>query len=372
MLVVDLARRNLFQDKLRFAISAGGVALAITLILVLNGMFVGMNRQISAYLDNTPVELVVSQAKIKTFLGANSRIPLSVVSEVAKVAGVEKAIPVFSSYAVLDLGGRREFSLLTGFDKKKGGGPWRVTEGTADIQDDEVVMDKLVAERHDLKLGDNVRILGRELTITGLSTGTSSWMTGTFFVTLDTASRMLASPGTTAFILVKAKNPDEIGELKDALAGEFPFLAVTTKEERAANDVALYAGVFSKPLLFMVVIAFLIGVMLVATTIYTATVERAREYGALKAIGAPNARLYRVVFEQALIASFFGFVGGIALTYVAIFVIGLVAPQFFILVEAVYVSQVFAVAVLISLTASYVPIRAVARIDPAIAFKRGA
>ncbi len=369
--MVDVARRNLFQEKLRFLISAGGVALAIMLIVILNGFFAGMNRQVSAYLDNTPIDLVVSQKKVKNFLGASSRVPLQDGKQVEKTAGVRKVIPIFSSYTVLELGGRREFSLLIGFDPDKGGGPWRIVEGTANINDDEVVFDKLVADRHGFKLGRRVRILGKDFKIAGLSRGTSSWMTGTFFVTFESASRLLAAGDSTGFLLVSAENKAGVEDLKSRLSSEFPDLTVTTKDERAKNDVALYAGVFNKPLQVMVIIAFLIGVMLVGATIYTATIERAREYGMMKAVGARNSTLYRVVFEQALIVAVVGFVLGVALSFLAKVVIAWFAPQFFVLIEWPYLAYVALIAVLIGIVASYVPVRTIAGIDPAVAFKRG-
>ena len=46
---MHLARRNLFQDKTRLALSVGGVALAVMLILVLNGLLTGMNLEVRRY-----------------------------------------------------------------------------------------------------------------------------------------------------------------------------------------------------------------------------------------------------------------------------------------------------------------------------------
>jgi len=370
--MVDIAGRNLLEEKLRFIISSGGVALAIMLILILNGFFAGMNRQVSAYLDNTTADLVVSQKKVKNFLGTNSRVPLSAISKLESIKGVEKVVPLFSTYAVLAPEGRREFSLIIGFDPLKGGGPWRLTAGTSDINDDQVIVDKVIADRHGFKLGEKINILGKDFTITALSTGTSSWMTGTFFITFDAASRLLSAKDTAAFLLVTIKDKAKINDVKQEISGNLEDLTVTEKHERSANDVALYASVFNGPLRLMVIIAFLIGVMLVGATIYTATIERAREYGVLKAIGIKNHSLYLVVFEQALLASLAGFVSGVGLSYVAIFIINNLLPQFLILIEPVYVAEVFVVSLLISILASYIPVRTIAAIDPAIAFRRGA
>lgn len=48
---MNLAKRSLFKAKTRLALSIGGVALAVMLVLLLNGLLSGMYEQISAYLD---------------------------------------------------------------------------------------------------------------------------------------------------------------------------------------------------------------------------------------------------------------------------------------------------------------------------------
>lgn len=371
--MVNIARRNLFQEKLRFIISVGGVALAIMLILILNGFSAGLPRQINAYLDNGPGDLVVAQKDLRNFLGANSIVPLSTVRDIEKIQGVKKVIPIFSSFAVLNFEGKRRFSLLYGFDPKKGGGPWKMVEGRSNINDDEVIFDKVLARRFHLELGQKIKILGKGFTIVGFSGGTSSWMTGTFFVTFNAAAKQLRAPGGTAgFLLVSAADKSKVDSLKNEVSRKAKNLSVLTRQELAENDFQLFARIFTGPVSFMVAIAFLIGVMLVGLTIYTATVERAREYGVLKAIGTKNWKLYLVVFEQALISSVFGFFFGILLAIGASRIIESFAPQFLILIEWTFIAQVSVIALLIGIFASYIPVRTIARIDPAIAFRRGA
>jgi putative ABC transport system permease protein len=60
----------------------------------------------------------------------------------------------------------------------------------------------------------------------------------------------------------------------------------------------------------LVVIGFVGGVAVIGLTIYTATMEKSREYGVLKALGASNGRLYRIVSHQALISGVLGYILG--------------------------------------------------------------
>ena len=93
--------------------------------------------------------------------------------------------------------------------------------------------------------------------------------------------------------------PEELrARLKDV-----PGAEALLKRDMVANDAKLFGRIFSAPLQLMVAIASLVGTLVVGLVIYTATVERQREYGVLKAVGARNGMLYRVVTLQALIVT---------------------------------------------------------------------
>lgn len=368
--MVSVSLRTLFQEKLRFAMGAGGVALAIMLILVLQGMFAGVQRQITAYVDMTRADLIVAQKDARNFLGARSTVPQEDVGPVERTAGVARVVPVIVQYVVLDMHGRKEFSLMIGFDSARGGGPWEMHEGSARITDHEIIFDAVVAKRHGVRVGDTVTILGKQLRVAGLSGGTSSWMTGTFFVTFDTASELIRAGGNPSFVLVK------LGPGSDArrVARNIEQKTELTATSRAivdANDLGLYSRILNGPLLVMIVVAFLIGVALVGLTTYTATVERTKEYAALKAIGMRNGRLYLIVLEQAIISSIVGFVAGVGLAFAAQALLRAYAPQFLVTIEWQSVARLFVVALAMGALSALVPARVIATLDPSLAFRRG-
>jgi ABC-type antimicrobial peptide transport system permease subunit len=86
-----------------------------------------------------------------------------------------------------------------------------------------------------------------------------------------------------------------------------------TRAELVTNDRALMARAFNAPLLVMVLIALAIGALVIAVTTYGLVAERRREFGSLKAIGARNGRLYRVVSAQALAIAVLALAAGVAL-----------------------------------------------------------
>src|SRR5512136_135217 len=103
-----LARKNLLQDKTRLALSVGGVALAVMLILILGGFLAGMNRQITSYLSNSPGSLVLAQKGVSNLLGATSLLPAEAASNAMAVKGVANVVPILSQFIILDLHDKKQ------------------------------------------------------------------------------------------------------------------------------------------------------------------------------------------------------------------------------------------------------------------------
>ena len=366
---MSLAYRNLLKDKTRVALSMGGVAMAMMLILVLNGFLTGMYRQITSYLDHSAGTLVVAQEDVVNLLGATSLLPAGIANQVEVVRGVDKAIPILSQFVILDLHGKKQPTYMVGYNPEEGGGPWELFAGRQPRMKREIVFDRVLAERHELRIGDEVEVLGKDFTIVGLSNGTTSWMTSFFFIQKTAAEDLLLSPGATSFLLLTTFDGADLDEVLRQLNNLSGVNAIT-KEEMAANDLKLFAKIFSMPLKLMVGIAFLVGTMIVGLVIYTATVERQREYGVKKAIGATNHFLYRVVLTQALAAASLGTITGVLMAYgVSQWIMG-VRPQFLIVFDPSDVGLALLAGLGMALVAAFFPARVVAGLAPAEVFRK--
>lgn len=366
---MSLARRNLFQDKTRLALSIGGVALAVMLILVLKGFLTGMNRQITSYLDHSPGSIIVAQEDVVNLLGATSLLPEGVHQKAEMIRGVEKVIPILSQFVILDLHEKKQPAYMVGYDPKQGGGPWELIAGRQPRSKREMVFDSVLADRHGLKLGDQVEVQGKGFTIVGLSRGTTSWMTSFFFVRKQDAENLLLAPGATSFLMLNASNGADMDGILSRL-NSISDVNALTKSQMADNDLKLFAKIFSAPLKLMVGIAFLVGTMIVGLIIYTATVERQREYGVIKAIGARNGFLYQVVLTQALFASLAGSSLGVLMAYGAARWIMFARPQFLIVFDPIDSGQALLAGLGMALIASIFPTRVVANLSPAEVFHK--
>jgi putative ABC transport system permease protein len=365
-----LAFRNLWQQKFRLALSVSGVALAMMLIILLNGFLSGIYAQVTAYLDNTPAQLVVAQDGVTNLLSATSILPAGTEAQANGVPGVAEVTPIVSQFIIFDLHTEKVVAYMVGYEPEQGGGPWQMKDGRLPAADDEVVLDWVMATNHDITIGDAIDILDETFKVVGLSDGTNSWMASFFFVEKRAAERLLLAPGATSFVLLTLEPDAEVTAVTDRLEHRLRGVEILPVAAMRQNDIAVLVKVFAAPLQLMVSIAFAVGTAILGMVIYTATVERTREYGVLKAVGAKNRYLYGLVTVQGVVTAVSGALLGIGLAWLAAQLIMNNSPKFLIILEPQPVLWVSLSSLLMGILAALLPARAVAHLDPAQVFRK--
>jgi putative ABC transport system permease protein len=243
-------------------------------------------------------------------------------------------------------------------------------DGRLPAADDEVVLDWVMATNHDITIGDAIDILDETFKVVGLSDGTNSWMASFFFVEKRAAERLLLAPGATSFVLLTLEPDAEVTAVTDRLEHRLRGVEILPVAAMRQNDIAVLVKVFAAPLQLMVSIAFAVGTAILGMVIYTATVERTREYGVLKAVGAKNRYLYGLVTVQGLVTAVSGALLGIGLAWLAAQLIMNNSPKFLIILEPQPVLWVSLSSLLMGILAALLPARAVAHLDPAQVFRK--
>lgn len=366
---VPVARRQLLAEPAKFAVAVVAVAAAVALVLLLSGLRRGIGEQVTVYLDHQP-PVLVGQAGARDFLSQTSVLPQRDVARIAAVAGVSDASPISEGYAMLRLHGRRVLTLLIGYDTGRRGGPWRLAAGREPRVLDELVLDRIVAGEHGFKVGSTLRYGGRELTVVGLSRGTSGFMTPLEFTTRATANALTERPNTATFVLVTPKRGVDTETLRRRIDAAVPAVSALLRDTLASRDRDLVVSAFSGPLLAMVAIAAVVAVMVIALTVYTSTHDRSREYATLKAVGLTRRRLLRLVAVQAGVLALAGSTLGVLVAVAATRGVAAWAPRYLIALTRADVAAIALAALAFALVAGYLPGRYLARLDPAQAFRR--
>jgi len=339
------------------------VGLALMLVLLLDGLWEGVQSQATIYPDQVGADLYVTQPGVADFLGETSRIPRTTVAAVRETPGVRWADPVRGQFVVFTLHGKKVASYVVGYEPGRHGGPWSLTEGRTVHRDDEIVVDAALARRHGLGSGDEIEVSGRRFRIVGLARA-SGVMTGFVFMTHAATDVLLRSPATTSYVLVGTSRPRDVERQLEAQG-----LTVFTKDRLAANDRELYTGIFGSTIKLMVAVAFVVGALVVALTIYSSVIERRREYGIVKALGGTGRMITATVLRQTLAVTAVGFVVGGVLYLGGRALIAELRPQFSVVLTAGGLLRALAAAALMGVVASVVPARRVAAAEPASVYR---
>jgi len=371
-----VAIKILIYDKIRSFITLLGVVFAVSLIFAQIGIFLGLMETSSTIIDHTPGDIWITSKNNKNF-DFSQPIPEYLYYQVAATEGVEWTEKLIVTWGIFRQkeGGAEQIEII-GFNPDSGiGGPWQMKTGSLnDVKNGNFMIVDESAENRlgDIRTGEYRDIFTTRMQVVGISTGAKSFTTAPFvFVSYPKAQQLQPYIGVdnSVFIIVKVKSGFEQQRIVSLLKQRFKDVDIYTREQfsqKTRNYWAIETGVgFS--FLLTIIISFLVGMLIVGQTIYNSTIEHIKEYGTLKALGASNGEIYKIIFSQA----FLNAIGG----YLISLVVTLVSVKLYESAGMVMVVQrgvnllVLLLTLIMCLTASAVSIRRIRRIDPAILFR---
>jgi putative ABC transport system permease protein len=181
--------------------------------------------------------------------------------------------------------------------------------------------------------------------------------------------RLLGIGAIVSFVLVRIEPGASADRVASAIDQQVTGVTATPKGELSDNDRNLLGNLFIAPINVMSTLGFLVGLAIIGLTMYTTTAERMRDFGVLKAIGAPNFFLLRTVVTQAAILGIVGFGVGLGASLLAgPFIVSLV-PDIGVTIRPMMALQTLAAVVGMSLAGALLPLARVVRVDPLVVFR---
>jgi putative ABC transport system permease protein len=374
--VANLAIKNLLHDRLRSAMTVAGVAFAVTLVFVQVGLFLGLLDNASVTIDRIDADLWVTSRNTPNVDFAHG-FPESRVQRVRSIPGVERADNLLVQFLNLALpSGAEEGMLVYGLeDFRRWGLPWRVAEGDlADLRRGDFMFLDHSAERRygPFRVGEYREVMGYRLKIIGRSLEALSFTTSPIaFIDYRLVQRLAGEriAGRTTYILVRAAPGADLDAIRAEIRRRLPHNDVYTAREWAERSRGYWVAStgIGLNMYITVFLGCLVGVVVVAQTLYTSAMEHIKEFGTVKAIGGSNRDIYRILGTQAAIAAVVGFALGAAMAAAlapAMAEIGLK-----LIVPGALGVAVFAGTLVLCLAAAFVSFRKVATIDPALVFR---
>lgn len=311
------ALRFLLYDKAKSLGALFGVILSVFLIGQQCGIFIFLTNAMSALVRNNQQYIWVVD---DTTNDVNSLATLDMrkARELASVPGVAQVSPlVLAAGGARFANGKNAGVVLIGVQYPEcAGGPWMLSEGsTTDLLKDGAIITD-VFDREALgsaKIGDYFEINGKKVFIAGNTKGVRSFGGTYTFTSIERARYLGNIPNNqaSAFLLTwdpKVSREQVIFYINQNLKGvrawaSEDFTRETILTVLSSSGIALSFGT-------LIVFALIVGFVIIGLTLYSAAIDRIRDYGTLKAIGATNGYIRRLILMQAMILAIIGFLIG--------------------------------------------------------------
>jgi len=390
--MVVLARKNLFADLPRFVVALLAVIFAVTLLTVQTGIYNGFVRSTSLLIEESRADIWLA-AKQMAYLEVTLPLTYARLAQARAVPGVSRAEAMIlraglwrSPHDTLDPG------RVVGFD------PGGTLFSPGDLARSD--LDKLkkpyafFADASQLgaldvhRVGEQGSIGGLRARLVHLTDGTQSIVSPTFFYTSletanayapsalsfltpasDTRPAPLSDSDSITFILVAARDHNNLARLKDSLEHAVPGSRALTRQEmlNLTRSYWLERTSIGFALSLTALLGLIVGAVVVGQILYVSVSEHLKEYGTLRAIGAADRFLYGVIMRQALYMAILGYIPSLLLS----FLIAAIASQRGVIIQitALTAGIVFVLTLAMCMIAAAFAMQRVVRVDPAVAFR---
>ncbi|MEU7009207.1 FtsX-like permease family protein [Streptomyces sp. NPDC046332] len=334
MTVLKSSLRNFFAHKGRMALSAVAVLLSVafvsgTLVFTdtMNTTFDKLFASTASDVTLSPKDAAVDDETPQS--GRPETLPASLVEQVRKAEGVKAAQGSVISLSVTVVDSR---------DKDVGptsGAPtiaanWSANElRSVDVASGheprgptEVMVDAGTAEKHKLKIGDELRTIAVTGDFTAKISGivefkvTNPGATVVYFDTATAQRELLGKEGLFTQITADAApgvSDEKLkGNIVAAVGGGYTLQTAAEVADAGREDVAGFLDVMKYAMLGFAGIAFLVGIFLIVNTFSMLVAQRTREIGLMRAIGSSRKQVNRSVLVEAVLLGVVGSIAGVA------------------------------------------------------------
>ncbi len=319
-MIQKLVWENVKHRPLRTFLSALLIAIPVTLVLTLAGLSKGMIEDSNRRYRGVGADIMI-RPKNSQMLGLGSApIPERLVDFIRKQPHAALA----TGMVMQSLG--NPFSTAAGvdwdqFNRMSGGLEYLQGRGPSDP--DEVVVDDYYAKQNKISAGDSVLLFGKKRRVSGI---VKPGKLNRVFIDLKRLQELTSNSGNVNTIYVKVDRPENVGAVLAELKQLLPDYPIYTMEEFTSAFTYDNIPLLSRFTGVMVGIAIVIGFTVVCLSMYMSVLQRTREIGILKSLGASRWYVLNIILREAVMLAIIGTIIGIGMSYGAKWLLQTFAP----------------------------------------------
>ncbi|MGD8835082.1 MAG: FtsX-like permease family protein [Desulfobacteraceae bacterium] len=381
--IKDIAIKNLLRRKAKAAfILAGliiGVATVVAVVSFADTMTKDINHKLEKYGANILIVPHTDNLSLTyggmTLGGVSFEMEPIRQSELSQINTIKNAANLAAVGPII-LGTvqiKSQAALLAGVDFKVTGilKPWWKIDGAAPVQD-QLLAGAQAAKLLEIKIGQQLSINHRTMTVSGILAATGSQDDQLLFTTLSTAQAVLDKPDEVSLVEVAALcNACPVDDMVNQISAKLPNAKVMAIQQVVKGRMETLAQ-FRKFSYGLSVVVVFIGGLVVLVTLMGSVKERTKEIGIFRAIGFRQGDIMRVIFIESglisIVAGVMGYLIGTGAIWAGLKISGKqgdIAMSF----DPILATGAVAMALIVGLMASAYPAVMAARMDPNQALK---
>jgi putative ABC transport system permease protein len=307
-LVTKLVFENLKHRPIRTLLTVLAIGVQVTMMLTLVGLSRGMVEGSASRTRGIGADIMVRPTGAAIIGMSGAPMAEGVVDFLQKqphvVLATGTVVHVYSgvdSIAGIDL---PKFNAMSGGFRYLEGGPFK--------NPNDILVDESFARQHQLHAGNTVNLINRDWNVAGI---VESGKLGRVFLPIKVLQGLTATTGKISVAYVKVDDPKNTRTIVEQLKAKLPDNPVYAMEDFLALVSVDHIPGLSQFIKVIVGLSVVFGFLVVFLAMYTAVLERTREIGILKALGASPGYIIRLLLHETVLISIIGSIIGILLTY---------------------------------------------------------
>ncbi len=307
-MVYRLVFENLVHRKVRTLLTTLAIGLGVTMMLSLVGLSRGM-------LEDQKQRARGIGADILVLPPGSSAIGLSSAPMTQKLlafVGSQPHVKLATGSVVYPLGGLKRITGIDYDNFTKMSDGFRFVSGGPFSKPDDIIIDEYYAHQNDLGVGDTIPMLDRDWKVCGV---VEPGKLARVIVPIDILQELTGTQERLSIVYAKLDDPSHLASTLDFLKEKLTGYQVYSLEEFTSQfsasslpELRIFTGV-------VIGLAVLFGFLLVFLSMHTAILERTREIGILKAVGASPSYIFGILARETAVLAALGTIAGILFSF---------------------------------------------------------
>jgi putative ABC transport system permease protein len=307
-LVNKLVLENLRHRPIRTCLGVLAVGVEVTMILTLVGLSHGMLDDMARRSRGVGADVIIRPPGTSVIGLSSAPMPEKILGFATEQPGVE----LVTGTAVHPVGG---VDLVTGIDLDSFSrmcGGFRYLEGGPFQSPDDMIVDERYARQKKLHAGSHLQMMNRTWRIAGI---VEQGKLARMFLPLRVLQDLTANTGKLSVVYIKLTDPKQTPQFVAALKEKLKDYQIYSMDDFVGLMSADNVPGFNAFLGVVIGVSVVVGFLVVFLSMYTAVLERTREIGILKALGASPSFILTLLFRETVILAIIGSLAGVLLTF---------------------------------------------------------